>query len=406
MPMSSVRCSERSSARMPSELERTAMGEPPWSGLRVHQRCYPAPRFGTSAQGQPGVMRIVVTGATGNVGTSVLRSLAADPRVEEIVGLARRMPRMSSPRTRWVQADITVSPLEPVFRGADAVIHLAWLIQPSRDERELEAVNVLGSRRVFEAAAAAGAKALVHASSIGAYSPGPKDRAVDESWPTDGIETSFYSRHKAACERALDDLEARHPELRVVRLRPALIFKREAAQEIRRLFAGPLLPSPLLHPRLIPVLPVTDRLVLQGVHSYDVGEAYRLAATDPDARGAYNIAAAPVLGPRELGEILGARPVKVPVKVLRAAAEVTWKARLQPTPPGWLDMGLAVPVMDSTRARRELGWEPRHTAAEALLELLDGMRERAGADTPPLDPGAGGPLRVRELLTGVGRVNP
>ena len=351
-------------------------------------------------------MRIVVTGATGNVGTSVVRALADDPRIEEIVGVARRLPRLQSPRTRWVQADVTTSPLEPIFAGADAVIHLAWAIQPSRDLMALEAINLHGSQRVFEAAASAGAGALVHASSVGAYSPGPKDRRVDESWPTEGIPSSFYSRHKAACERALDDLEARHPQLRVVRLRPALIFKREAAQEIRRLFAGPFLPSPLLRPALIAFLPVVERLVIQAVHADDVGEAYRLAATDASARGAYNIAAEPVLGPGELGRLLGARPVKVPVKALRRAADLTWRARLQPTPAGWLDMGLGVPVMSTRRAREELGWTPRREAGETLLELLDGMRDRAGADTPPLDPRAGGPLRVRELLSGVGRVNP
>ena len=351
-------------------------------------------------------MRIVVTGATGNVGTALLRALAEDERVEEIVGVARRVPDWQNPRTRWVRADVAADPLEPHFAGADAVVHLAWLIQPSRDEAELERVNVAGTRRVFEAAAQAGAGALVHASSIGAYSPGPKDRRVDESWPTDGIPSSFYARHKAAAERALDDVEARHPELRTVRLRPGLIFQRSAAQEIRRLFAGPLLPSPLVHPRLLPVLPVTDRLVVQAVHADDVAEAYRLATTDPDARGAYNVAAEPVLGPAELGRLLGARPVKVPTRVLRAAAELTWKARLQPTPPGWLDLGLAVPVMDVTRARTELGWTPRRGAGEALLELLDGIRRRDGGATPPLDAGAGGPLRARELRTGVGRVNP
>jgi UDP-glucose 4-epimerase len=345
-------------------------------------------------------MRIVITGATGNVGTSVLRSLAADPRVEEIVGIARRRPDLEHPRTRWVAADVAEVDLRPFFADADAVIHLAWLIQPSRDGAELERVNVHGSRRVFEAAAAAGAKALVHASSIGVYSPGPKDRAVDESWPREGIATSFYSRHKAAAEHALDDYE---DALRVVRLRPALIFKRQAAAEIRRLFAGPLLPTPLLRPSLIPILPVTERLVLQAVHSHDVGEAYRLAATSADARGAYNVAADPVLDPPTLSRALGARPVHVSPRVLRTLADATWRAHLQPTPPGWLDMGLAVPVMDSSRIRSELGWAPRHTAVEALLELIDGMRRSEGDGTPPLDPGAGGPARLRELLTGVGR---
>jgi UDP-glucose 4-epimerase len=345
-------------------------------------------------------MRIVVTGATGNVGTSVLRALAHDERVEEIVGVARRMPEWDNPRTRWVSADVERDDLATTFAGADVVIHLAWLIQPSRDEAELERVNVRGSRKVFETAARAGVPRLVYASSIGVYSPGPKDRAVDESWPRDGIPSSFYARHKAETERLLDSLE---DELRIVRLRPALIFKREAAAEVRRLFAGPLLPTPLLRPGLIPLLPVTDRLVLQAVHSLDVGEAYRLAALDPDAHGAYNIAADPVLDQATLARTLNARPVKVPVRVLRALADASWRAHLQPTPPGWVDMGLSVPLMDTRRARTELGWEPRRTATEALVELIEGMRDPAGVDTPPLDPHAGGPGRVREFLTGIGR---
>ena len=211
-------------------------------------------------------MRVAVTGATGNVGTSVVTALAADPAVEEIVGLARRVPRWRPPRTRWVQADVVTSELEPHFVGVDAVIHLAWLIQPSRDEAALLAVNVNGSRRVFEAAARAGAGALVHASSIGVYSPGPKDRRVNESWPREGIPTSFYSRHKAEAERVLDRFE---DELRVVRLRPALIFKREAAPEIRRLFAGPLLPGKLLHPKLIPILPLIGPLSSIAIRSLE-----------------------------------------------------------------------------------------------------------------------------------------
>src|SRR5215203_4913168 len=98
-------------------------------------------------------MRIVVTGATGNVGTSVLEALARDRRVEEIVGIARRKPAWENPRTRFVSLDIAQADLRPHFAGADAVIHLAWLIQPSRDARELERVNVHGSRKVFEYAA-------------------------------------------------------------------------------------------------------------------------------------------------------------------------------------------------------------------------------------------------------------
>ena len=343
-------------------------------------------------------MRVVVVGATGNAGTSLLRALEDEPAVETVLGVARRAPELSLPKVEWAQADVSRDELEPLFRGADAVVHLAWLIQPSRDAEALRATNVEGSRRVFDAAGAAGVKALVYASSIGAYSPGPKDRAVDESWPTDGIRSSFYSRHKAEVERLLDRFELAHPEVRSVRLRPALKFKREAASEIRRYFAGPLLPNRLVHPRRIPVVPDTPRLVFQAVHTDDVAEAYRLAVVG-DVRGPFNISAEPVLDPDALARLLSARKLPVRSRLLRAGAALSWRGRLQPTPEGWVDMALGVPVMDTSRARKELGWAPRHDAGEALLELLGGLHDGAGYPTPPLEPGGS---RLRELLQGVG----
>jgi UDP-glucose 4-epimerase len=346
-------------------------------------------------------MRVVVLGATGNVGTSVLRALTQDAGVEDIVGVARRAPSAPMPGVRWETADVVSDDLVALMRGAVAVVHLAWLIQPSRDRAATRAVNVGGSARVLRATAEAGVPALVYASSVGAYSPGPKDRAVDESWPTGGIRSSFYSRDKAEVERMLDRFEFERPDVRVVRLRPGLIFKREAGAEIRRLFAGPLVPTPLLRPGLIPVVPDVDRLRFQAVHSLDVGEAYRLAVTG-DARGAFNLAAEPVLDPAQLARLLRARPVRVPAAALRAAAALTWKLRLQPAPPGWVDLALGVPIMDTSRAHTQLGWRPRRGAGEALLELLEGMRRGAGLETPPLEPCGAGPLRLRELLTGVG----
>jgi UDP-glucose 4-epimerase len=353
-------------------------------------------------------MRVVVTGASGNVGTSLLVALADEDRVSEVVGIARRAPKKAAfPKVSWRTADIADpnTDLAALMRGADCVVHLAWLIQPSRDESITHAANVEGSQRVFDAAARAAVPTIVYASSVGAYATGPKDRGVDESWPTTGIASSFYSRHKAAVERVLDSFESAHPDVRVVRLRPGLIFKRAAATGIRRLFAGPLLPSPLVRRELIPIVPSHPRLVFQAVHSLDVGDAYRLAIVRDDARGAYNVAADPILDPAELGRILGARPIPVPATLLRAGAAVTWRLRLQPTSPGWVDMGLGVPVMDTTRARTELDWTPRYTAADALLELIDGIREGAGENTPPLSPGTTAPARVREVLTGVGRTS-
>ncbi|MGZ5321594.1 MAG: NAD-dependent epimerase/dehydratase family protein, partial [Solirubrobacterales bacterium] len=215
-------------------------------------------------------MRVVVTGASGNVGTSLLAHLSADPEIDSTLGLARRLPQWRPEKVEWRAADVASDELEPIFAGADAVVHLAWAIQPSRDDDALEAVNVRGSERVFRAAAAAGVPRLVHASSVGAYSPGPKDRAVDESHPTGGVSTSFYSRHKAAVESILDAVEAESPEMGVARLRPGLIFKREAATGIRRYFAGPLLPNALVRRERVPLVPNLDRLRFQAVHSLDV----------------------------------------------------------------------------------------------------------------------------------------
>ncbi len=345
-------------------------------------------------------MKVVVTGATGNVGTSTVKALGESPEIDEIVGLARREPSWAPAKTSWVEANVLSADLGKVFAGADAVIHLAWAIQPSRDAVTLERINVEGSRRVFEAVAAAGVPKLVHASSVGAYSRGPKDRAVDEGWPTAGTRTSFYSRHKVAVERELDRFEAASPATRVVRLRPALIFKDEAATEIRRLFVGPFLPNFLLRRGLLPALPRVDRLRFQAVHSEDVGRAY-LQAVLKDVDGAFNIAAEPPLSPEEMAERIGVRSFPVSPRVVRRLADLSWRMRLQPTPPGWLDMALNVPLMSSERARTELGWEPRHSSVEALEELLEGLREGEGGETPPLEADSAA-ARLEDLKTGVG----
>lgn len=328
--------------------------------------------------------KIVVTGATGNVGTSVVRLLSEDPAIGSVVGLARRVPDWSPPRTTWHAVDLEedTDPVE-LFRGADAVVHLAWKFQPARDPAVTWRTNVLGSARVFEAVAAAGVPALVHASSVGAYSPGPDDRAVDESWPTHGWPGAAYTREKAYLERVLDTFERDHPETRVVRMRPAFLFKRESASEQRRIFGGRFLPGPLMRPETLPVVPDIPGLRFQALHTDDAAEAYRLAALG-DVRGAFNIAADPPLDAKVLGELFDARPVRLPSPVARSGLAAAWALHLLPASPQLFDAVLRVPLLDCTRARTVLGWQPRHTAVEALEELLAGMRRGAGADTAPL----------------------
>jgi UDP-glucose 4-epimerase len=350
-------------------------------------------------------MRVVIVGATGNIGTSLLRSLADEEKVQSILGLARRLPDLEMPKVEWRAADVTSDDLAPHLDGADAVVSLQWLIQPSRDLNKQWMVNVEGNSRLMQAVKDAGVPALVYSSSVGVYSPGPKDRAVDESWPRGGIPSSYYARHKAEVERRLDRFEAENPDVRVVRIRPGLVFKKEAAQGIRRLFGGPFVPTILARPSLINLIPEMEDLRGQVVHSYDVGEAFHQALVR-DVRGAFNVAADPVLDANEAGRILNARPLPVPARAARAGMELSWRLRLQPVTPGWLDMALNVPIMDTARARAELGWNPQRSAEDALLDLLEGLHTGADFPTPPLARETGGPFRIREILTGVGGREP
>lgn len=345
--------------------------------------------------------KVVVVGATGNVGTSVIAALAEYADVGSIVGIARRAPHWTAPKTRWVRADMISDDLVGVFRGADVVIHLAWLIQPTHDPATTWRTNVMGSIRVFDAVAAAGVPALVYASTVGTYSPGPKDRAVGEDWPTHGWPEAAYSREKAYVERVLDAFERAHPGVRVVRLRPGFIFKRESASEQRRYFIGPLLPNALVRPSAVPVLPDLPGLRFQVVHSADVAEAYCLAALRP-VHGAFNIAADPVVDARLLADCLDARVVRWRVRPVRAALAAAWHLHLVAASPYLFDTLLQLPIMDTSRARKELGWSARYTSREAIEEFLIGLRRGAGMPTPPLAGRIDGG-RLQELRTGVGQ---
>lgn len=354
-------------------------------------------------------MRVAVIGATGNTGTAVLRALKDTPEVTEIIGVARRLPDPETePYTdcRWESVDIgastdtpergeeVIGELTELFDGCDAVIHLAWLIQPNDRRELLRRVNVTGTERVAEAVARADVPHLVVASSLGAYEPDPARQehsdtpppARDETWPVTGIPGSHYSEDKADQERALDAFTERHPEVTVTRLRPALIFQGLAASEIQRYFLGEWLPLQALKAGDLPGLPVPSNLFVQAVHADDVGRAYA-AAVVHRLPGAFNIAADDILGPQELADIVDhGRVIPAPAAVVRAALAAAYKTGAVPADPGWIDMAMNVPMLDSTRAREELGWRPTHSAADALAELLDGLAHGSGHNSPPLQP--------------------
>jgi nucleoside-diphosphate-sugar epimerase len=336
-------------------------------------------------------MKIVVTGATGNVGTALLERLHRAPEVDSIAGIARRLPDSSIrpyANVAWHAIDIanpaSEADLRRVFAGADAVIHLAWALQPNRHESVMRRTNVFGTTRVLVAAAAADVPQLVVASSVGAYSVGPKRRRVDENWPTGGVPSSHYARFKAINERAMDDFEKKHPQIVLTRLRPGLIFQSPAGAEISGLFLGRNFPTRWLQSVRPKVLPLPSQLIVQAVHATDVADAY-WRAVQRKAGGAFNVAAEPILTPELIAAAFGAsRTIPLRARVLRTLMEVSWRARLQATDPGWLDLATSVPVMSTERARTILGWSPAVSAIDAMSEIVDAIAD--GANQPGSEP--------------------
>ena len=343
-------------------------------------------------------MRIVITGATGHVGTALLNRLQEARSEEgadlELVGVARREPDEDAAPYRdveWHSLDLgdrgDQPALEKAFAGADAVVHLAWLIQPNHDRELLRQTNVTGTDHVLAAVRTAGVGHIVCASSVGAYSPAPKDRRTNEDWPADGIKGSHYSEDKAAQERLLDGFAKANPDVVVSRLRPALTFSGGAGSEVGRYFLGGVLARFVPRKPWLPLLPIPKELVFQAVHAADVADAYwRVLKTR--AGGAFNIAAEPVLDPNALGWVFNTRRLfPLPLPVLRAVVEVSWRLRLQATDGGWIDMAAGAPIMDTARAHDLLGWTPRRTSLESLTEMLDGLGAGKGRQaSPPLTP--------------------
>ena len=331
-------------------------------------------------------MRIVITGASGNIGSALLRALGGHGH--DLVGVVRRPPAADQPYAGvgWSTVDLSRddgSALSATCRGADAIVHLAWGFQPSHREDYLQELGVGGTRRVIEAATAAGVPHLVHMSSVGAYSPRRDDTPVDEAWPTNGVPSSMYSRHKVAAERLLDQLERDNPGMVVTRMRPGIVGQRDVGSALLRHGLPAVVPAALL--RHVPVLPLDRRLSIPMVHADDVADAIArvLQAQVP---GAFNLAAPPAVTAQDIASALEARLVHVPAAAVRAAVSASWHARLQPIDAGWIDMAYAVPLLDTTRAASELGWTAATDALSTLAETVRGMQEGASERSPVLRP--------------------
>jgi UDP-glucose 4-epimerase len=332
--------------------------------------------------------RIAVTGASGNVGTALLRAVTeAD---YEVVGIARRQPLPQDVyrHVEWHQLDVADNDAEAklrnIFRDVDCVVHLAWGFQPTRNARYLYEVGIRGTSAVLGAADGAGVPHLVHMSSLGAYAPGRYGEKVDESWSTAGLCTSTYSRAKSAAENLLDDYEATHTDgVGILRLRPGLILQRNAAAGLRRYTLPAYIDPGWL--RWLPVLPLDRSFKVSMVHADDVADAC-VRAIERRALGPFNLAAEPAVTRDDIADALGAKAIHVPAGLLGPLVQATWRARLQPIDRGWLDMAFSAPLLATERARQELGWTPRWSSLDAFADLIDGLLHDKGMPSPVLWP--------------------
>jgi nucleoside-diphosphate-sugar epimerase len=329
-------------------------------------------------------MRVTVIGGTGNIGSATVARLASEGH--EVTAAARRLPRPGRMTTAatWRRIDVTAASasedLTDLLRGADACVYAAWAIQPMRRTDYQEQVGVGGLSRTIAACRAAGVRHLVALSSSGAYAPGREQSPVDESHPVTGNPVCTYSRQKAAAEAVLAGATSELSDRLVISWpRPTLVAQGVAAGALGRVGVSPLLPRRLL-PHL-PFMPIGRDAQLQVVHADDVARAVtRILETR--LPGPVNLAAPDVLGSREITAPLGGRPFRLPSPLLLRVTDAVWAAHLWPLEGGWLRMAAQVPLIDTGRARRELGWQPRHTGADAWRELVDAMAHGKGGETP------------------------
>jgi nucleoside-diphosphate-sugar epimerase len=329
-------------------------------------------------------LTVAVTGPTGEIGLSLMAALEADPAVGEVRGMARRP---FDPETEgWRKAAyrrgdiLDRGSLAALFDGVDVAVHLAFAIFGGREETRR--VNLEGSRNVFEAAVAAGVQRLVYASSVAAYGfHADNPQPLTEEVPPRGSESFYYSAQKAELEATLDELLVGSGVEAYV-FRPCIVAGPRATMLIRQVVDGARLgdPLPLLRrgierlPLAKPVLPDVGASI-QLVHHDDVAAAMAAAVAGKGEPGAYNLAGPGQVGVPDVARSLGWRTVPVPGAAVSLGAGVARRlSRLSPRLE-WAT-ALRTPVlMDTAKARRELGWEPRFDAPETLLQTAIAARE-------------------------------
>ena len=325
-------------------------------------------------------MRVAVTGITGQFGKALARVLERDPLIDEVVGVARRPFDPSEEgftKLVYQPGDVRDPQLRSSFEGCDVVVHLAFIIGGSRgDNAQRRAINIEGSRNVFASAAEAGARKIVYASSAAAYGAHPDNPdLISEDYPTRGTPGVAYSEEKAEIEAVLDLFEKEHPSIAVTRFRVGPVVGPGFESMLYEFLPPGSRRIPLFaswFPRLFPNPVQGGTFLIQAVHEDDVAEAFRLAVVN-DAPGAFNIAGDGVLGARDVASIMRARTLPVPLIGAKTLVDIAYRLRISSIPGDWVDLMRYPILMDTSRAKTQLGWRPQYTSEGALRAAADSL---------------------------------
>ena len=305
---------------------------------------------------------VAITGVSGYLGRRLLALLDADPTVERVVGIDIAEPHTGSPKLDFHQVDVRDARLVKVLPGVDVLVHLAFQVDPIRDEERMRAVNVDGTRNVLEGAGATAIRKVVHASSATVYGAhADNDFPMTESSPLRANPEFSLAWHKLEVERMIEAFREDHPEVVVTVLRPAIVFGPNVQNFISRMLEAP---------RVTTVKGYEPPLQL--VHEEDVATALAHAVR-VDLPGAYNVAADGWLTGDELLAISGKKRVELPEAVAFTLAERLWKLGISQAPPGELHFVMHPWVVDNAKLKGT-GWSPRHTNRDALLEAMQTHR--------------------------------
>jgi nucleoside-diphosphate-sugar epimerase len=330
-------------------------------------------------------LTVAVTGPTGEVGGSLIDALEASEAVGAVRGMARRP--FDPAAAGWIKATyqrgdiLDRGHLAELFDGADVAVHLAFAIFGDREETRR--INLEGSRNVFEAAVEAGVGRLVYASSVAAYGFHPDNpQPLTEETPAIGSSSFYYSAQKAELEESLDEILA-GSELGAYVFRPSIVAGPRATMLIEQTVGAVRLgdPTPRLRrhvldriPLLRPILPDAG-VPLQLVHHDDVAAALAAAVEGKGEPGAYNLAGDGQIVIADIARALGWRTVRVPRPALGVGTAVAGRLSFINPQLEWAT-ALTTPVlMDTSKAREELGWAPRFDAGETLLQTAVSARE-------------------------------